>query len=157
MKFIYNYVQQYSPFETCIELLESTATDEDKKPLTEDIIEDKVVMLLLEVPLIDEKNCVAGDCADKGKRLEFKVRALLIDREDLLRSDLNTTLCLSKYFHPLPYAKYNTPGTGLVTGQQVLDAYNTQVLTNMQVISDGVIKVHDHYSHELYLSFSLKR
>ena len=123
---MFNYTQLYIPFEQCLELLPSDSTDDGKEILTEEILDDKVIMLLLEVPLIDEKNCVAIDCADKGKRIEFKARPLLIDRKLLEDSDILLNLCQNKFFAFKPITKFNVPKTYLVTGQHIIDAFNSQ-------------------------------
>ena len=146
---MYNYAQLYAPFENCLELLPTDSDDEDKEVLTEDILDDKVIMLLLEVPLIDEKNCVAIDCADKGKRLEFKARPLLIDREELEDSDILLNLCQNKFFARNPLPKYNVTATNLITGQHVLDAFNTQIIKGKQRLHDAIKLVRDHYAQEL--------
>ncbi len=146
---MYSYAQLYAPFENCLELLPTDSDDEDKEVLTKNILDDKVIMLLLEVPLIDEKNCVAIDCADKGKRLEFKARPLLIDREELEDSDILLNLCQNKFFARNPLPKYNVAATNLITGQHVLDAFNTQIIKGKQRLHHAIKLVRDHYAQEL--------
>ena len=146
---IYNYAQLYAPFENCLELLPFDSEDEGKEILTEDILDDKVIMLLLEAPLIDEKNCVAIDCADKGKRLEFKARPLLIDREELEDSEILLNQCQNKYFANKLLPRYSVPKSHLVTGQHVLDAFNSQIIKGKQILHDSIRSLHNHYLQEL--------
>ncbi|WP_299336097.1 hypothetical protein [uncultured Psychroserpens sp.] len=146
---MYDYAKLYEPFENCLELLPSDSEDDGKEILTQDILDDKVIMLLLEAPLIDEKNCVAIDCADKGKRLEFKARPLLIDREELEDSAIRLNQCQNTYFAKKVLPKYNVPRTNLVTGQHVLEAFNLQINKSKQILHDAIKSVHDHYQQEL--------
>ncbi len=145
---LYGYTQRYEPFKNCQELLHSDAEDEDKQALTATVLENKVVMLLLEAALIDEKNCVTVDCADKGKRLQFKARPLLIEINTLIDSDFVLNQCSTHYFDNLVLSKYNVPKTKLVTASQVLDGIDNAIVKNKQKISDAIEKVHDHYLQE---------
>jgi hypothetical protein len=141
----FEYSNMYKPFENCRELFPSDSEDEGKEILTEDILEDKLVMLLLEVPLIDEKNCVAIDCADKGKRLEFKVRPLLIDREELEDSNILLNQCQSNVFRLRPIPRYNVPKSRLITGHDVLNAFGTQITKGKQDLHDRIKEVYEHF------------
>lgn len=55
------------------------------KPLGEPsgFLEDKAVILFLEAPLEPLKNCIEGDCDDKGQECRGRIRKLLIRIEDL--------------------------------------------------------------------------
>ncbi len=143
---LYQYTQMYQPFETCIELLEADADDEDKEVLTEGILDNKVVMLLVEALLIDEKNCVAMDCADKGKRLEFKIRPLLLDADLLEESEFDLEICNQTYFEKLALPRYNVPKEDLVTTADVLDTYNSLIDTAKGRLSNFINEIHDHYA-----------
>lgn len=48
-----------------------------------DFLEDKIVVLLLEMKEKPLKNCIEIDCEDKGDKIEFQVKPLLVLREDL--------------------------------------------------------------------------
>ena len=146
---LYEHTQRYLPFRDTIELLEADAADDGKEPLTADILEDKVVMLLLETALINEKNCVTIDCADKGKRLQFKVRPLLIDENLLDDSDFELASCITNYFKKLSLPRYNVPQTTLKTGTQVLGAFNTQIGAAIASVVDAISTIHTHYESAL--------
>ncbi|GAB5401601.1 MAG: hypothetical protein Aureis2KO_31860 [Aureisphaera sp.] len=143
---LYQYTQMYQPFENCLELLEADAEDEDKQVLTEEVLDNKVVMLLVEALLIDEKNCVALDCADKGKRLEFKIRPLLIDADLLEESEFDLEICNRMYFEQLRLQRYSVPKATLTTTENVLDAYNSLIISSKGQLNDAVQEIHDHYS-----------
>lgn len=143
---LYQYTDLYQPFETSIELLPSSADDEDKAVLTEDIIEDKVVMLLVEALLIDEKNCVALDCDDKGKRLEFKIRPLLVDADVLSDSEFKLNDCNRLYFDNLVLPRYNVPRTDLARVSDILDGYKSIITQAIPLINDSFNGIHDFYA-----------
>ncbi len=70
------------------ELLGSAAEEDEADPLTEltaAFVQDKVVMLLLEAKQESLKNCDANNCADKGARMQFTLRTLLINDADAER------------------------------------------------------------------------
>lgn len=58
---------------------------EDPHPLkgSGDFLRDKVVVLLLEMKEKPLKNCTEIDCEDKGERIEFRVKPLLVPKGDL--------------------------------------------------------------------------
>lgn len=116
------YGSKYLPFKNAIELLEPTTTELVKTAIPNGFFNDKVVLLILETALIDEKNCVNTNCDDKGKRLEFTVRPLVINNSDiapLLLSGFDIKKASQKIVTP----RYNVPFKNLVTGQQVLDGF----------------------------------
>ncbi len=145
---LYQYTQMYQPFKNCLELLKGGASDEDKEPITEATLDNKVVMLLIEALLIDEKNCVALDCADKGKRLEFKIRPLLIDADLLEESEFDLTLCNKTYFDNIALPRYNVPKDTLTTSLDVLNAHNHLILKTKSSISQRIKVIHDHYAND---------
>jgi hypothetical protein len=71
------------------------ADDDDPAtmPLSEDFLigvdqlegsgDEKVLLLLFECKLLDNRNCTPNNCDDKGKTVETNVRPLLIRRQDL--------------------------------------------------------------------------
>lgn len=143
---LYQYTQMYQPFENCLELLEADAEDEDKQPLTEEVLDNKVVMLLVEALLIDQKNCVGLDCSDKGKRLEFKIRPLLLDADLLEESEFDLEICNRTYFEKLALPRYNVPRSTLITSKNVMDSYNSLISASKSSLSDAVNNIHDHYA-----------
>jgi hypothetical protein len=116
------YGSKYVPFKNAIELLEPATTEPLKTAIPNGFFNDKVVLFILETALIDEKNCVNTNCDDKGKRLEFTVRPLVIKNSDiapLLLSGFDIKKASQKVVAP----RYNVPFKNLITGQQVLDGF----------------------------------
>lgn len=131
---IFKHVTQYVPIKNCIELLPATSTVEGKLPIPDNFFEDKAIILLLEVALIDQKNCVTTNCDDKGKRMEFNVRPLLIPIEDA------TQLLLPEYpsvvnYDEISLPRYNVPYKKIVSGAEVLKGfekiYDTSLLNSI--------------------------
>lgn len=46
-------------------------------------MKDKIVVLLLEMSEVPLKNCIDTDCDDKGEKIQFAVKPLLVDRDDI--------------------------------------------------------------------------
>jgi hypothetical protein len=113
---------KYLPFKNAIELLEPTTTELVKTAIPNGFFNDKVVLLILETALIDEKNCVNTNCDDKGKRLEFTVRPLVIKNSDIAPL-LLLGFDIKKASQKIVTPRYNVPFKNLVTGQQVLDGF----------------------------------
>jgi hypothetical protein len=119
---ILKYGSKYLPFKNAIELLEPTSTEPLKKAIPNGFFNDKVVLFILETALIDEKNCVNTNCDDKGKRLEFTVRPLVINNSDITPL-LLLGFDIKKASQKLVTPRYNVPFKNLVTGQHVLDGF----------------------------------
>ena len=142
---IYQSAATYSSLSSCIELLPSNSEDEEKQALTEEILVNKVVMLLLESPLIDEKNCITVDCADKGKRLELKVKVLLVDPGLLQELKFNQSNCAYGYLNRLKLPRFNVPKTDLITGSQVNNAFDNIIKKSTGPLSDSIKEVHGYF------------
>lgn len=123
LKDIFQYNGPYQSIKKCVELLPKNSNAEDKKPIPNGFFDDKVVLLLLEIGLVDEKNCVTTNCDDKGKRLEFNVRPLLISVEDVSNHLLKEYAACQNY-DKLTFPRYNVPfQSNLTTANSVNDAF----------------------------------
>ena len=145
---IYDYSSVYNPFKDCFELLKNDSEDEGKEPLTAAFLEDKIVMLLLEVSLIDKKNCDTTNCDDKGKALKFKLRPLLVDKELIDEEIFDLDSCTTNYFETIPVPKYNVTKTNLVTGNQVLDQFYSLITSIKQNVNTAIKAVHNYYKSD---------
>lgn len=120
---IFKHNSAYQPIKNCVELLPKNSNAEDKKPIPNGFFDDKVVLLLLEIDLVDEKNCVTTNCDDKGKRLEFNIRPILIpinaDTKPLLKE-----YAALKNYDKLTFPRYNVPfQSNLTTSNAVFDGF----------------------------------
>ncbi|PJJ10315.1 hypothetical protein CLU83_3718 [Flavobacterium sp. 1] len=140
LDFIFKYVSQYESIKNCIELLPSSSAVPAKKPIPKDFFINKAIILFLEVSLIDQKNCNTTNCDDKGKRMEFIIRPLVIPINELTKS-LLPEQHLEDNYSKLTFPRYNVPHKNLITGISVLDEFKkvfevTQLLTISNAIKD---------------------
>lgn len=142
---IYEMAGAYASLNPCIELLTNDSDDAEKTPLTAEILKNKIVMLLLESPLIDEKNCVTIDCADKGKRLELNVRVLVIDIDLLEKLQFNLSNCSSGYLAKLKLPRFNVPSTDLSSGNIVMQAFNTVIQQSKSFLTKTIEAIHNNF------------
>lgn len=119
---IFKYAPKYESIKNCFELLPADASDEDKKPIPNTFFTDKLVILLLEVSLIDQKNCVTTNCDDKGKRIEFKIRPLVIPINEVTK-ELTTAYQLPELYSKVTFPRYNVPYKNIITATNVLDGF----------------------------------
>lgn len=146
---IFKYSAKYTPIKNCFELLPSNSAVANKKSIPNDFFDDKVIMLLLEVTLIDQKNCVTTNCDDKGKRMEFNVRPLVIPISELTEA-LAPDYPLPTWYKKLSFPRYNVPFKNTVNAIQVLDgftkAYSDAYLTE---ISNAIKTIYDAHQNNL--------
>jgi hypothetical protein len=137
----------YLGLEKALELLEAEAPDEGKSPVSKGFLDDKVVMLLLETSLINEKNCVNTNCDNKGKRFEFNIRPLLVDIQALSASDSPfLTYPRAPDFPKLELPRYNTPFKSIKTGQEVLDAFDVLLADPaLDTVSNHIQIIYNYY------------
>jgi hypothetical protein len=147
---IFKYTSMYDPIKKCFELLPSNATNTKKKPIPNTFFNDHLVMLFLEVTLIDQKNCDTTNCDDKGKRIEFNIRPLVIPINESTEALIPDYQLLEQH-DTLTFPRYNVPYKNIVTGAQVLDgfkkAYHDTHLTN---ISDSISNIYQNYKSILF-------
>jgi hypothetical protein len=146
---IFKHASKYQPIKNTIELLESSSTEVDKVAIPNNFFANKTIMLLLETSLIDQKNCVSTNCDDKGKRLEFKVRPLVID------SFVYQTLLFPEFpkinsFKKLVLPRYNVPFTNIINGNQVLNGFK-KIFTDASItaISNQISEAYSGYNSVL--------
>lgn len=123
--------KKYEPLKNSIELLPTNTLEVDRIAIPNNFFKDKIVILLLETSLIDEKNCVTTNCDDKGKRIEFKIRPLLISINQL-NSYLFPEYPKVVNFEKISLPRYNVPHHQLITGSDVLNEFKKN-------LSDSVI------------------
>lgn len=102
-----------------LELLPAGAEVADKRPVSGLTLDNYVVVLFLEARQVRLKNCDTNDCNDKGGRLEFRIRPLLV-HVDLFEENNPPA------FDALMLKRYGVPTTTAwpVTGDQVLRAFH---------------------------------
>ncbi|WP_309641287.1 hypothetical protein [Flavobacterium sp.] len=143
---IFKYRSQYEPIKSCVELLESNSSAEGKQDIPNGFFDDKVIILLLEMSLIDQKNCVTTNCDDKGKRMEFNIRPLLIPINDLTREKLIRVHSLPENYARLAFPRYNVLYNNLTTAANVLDGFRKVYDDNYLIsISVAIAKIYQGF------------
>ncbi|MCF2219899.1 hypothetical protein H9Q08_11320 [Chryseobacterium sp. PS-8] len=139
------YTKMYESLKNSVELLPNNTLEVDKIAIPNNFFKDKIVILLLETSLIDEKNCVTTNCDDKGKRLEFKIRPLLVPI-----NQLNLVL-FPEYpkivnFEKISLPRYNVPHNQLITGSDVLNEFKKNLADSViNNVSEKISLVYNSY------------
>ena len=143
---IFKYSAAYKSIKNCNELLKSASEDELSIPIPADFFINHVIILLLEVSLIDQKNCDTTNCNDKGKRMEFNLRPLVIPINE-------ETLVFLKEYNPIEnfgkiiFPRYNVPVKDLSTAEDVLKGFQKIFLDtiNIEILDERITKIFKAY------------
>ncbi len=110
-----------------------------KKPLTAAFLQDKVVLLFVELLEESNKNCNPDSCDDKGKMVTVTIRPLLVsasDAEALLANDDASGFSKAGLkcgdWPELRLPRYNVPATTLPTTAHILKSF-------LDIIKDPLI------------------
>ncbi|MBL7740227.1 MAG: PKD domain-containing protein [Chitinophagaceae bacterium] len=99
------------------------------RPISPAVLADHIVVLFLEAEELNLKNCDTNDCNDKGSRMDFDVKALLVHRkimDAIISQDKRPAPVPGKA--PLPLLKrYNIPSQPLTSSSAVLQAFRNIV------------------------------
>lgn len=139
------HAKKYEPLKNSIELLPTNTLEVDRIVIPNNFFKDKIVILLLETLLIDEKNCVTTNCDDKGKRIEFKIRPLLISINQL-NPYLFPEYPKVMNFEKISLPRYNVPHNQLITGSDVLNEFKKNLADSViSNVSDKISLVYKSY------------
>lgn len=117
--------QRFPLFELAV-----AGSPEAKKPLSADVLKDKVALIFVELLEVDNKNCDPDSCDDKGTTVTVTFRPLLVaekDAEGLIGTDELTGFsrpgqkCAAWPEVKMP--RYNVPATSLPDSARVLKQY----------------------------------
>ena len=139
------HAKKYEPLKNSIELLPTNTLEVDRIAIPDNFFKDKIVILLLETLLIDEKNCVTTNCDDKGKRIEFKIRPLLISINQL-NPYLFPEYPKVMNFEKISLPRYNVPHNQLITGSDVLNEFKKNLADSViSNVSEKISLVYKSY------------
>lgn len=139
------HAKKYEPLKNSIELLPTNTLEVDRIAIPNNFFKDKIVILLLETSLIDEKNCVTTNCDDKGKRIEFKIRPLLISINQL-NPYLFPEYPKVMNFEKISLPRYNVPHNQLITGSDVLNEFKKNLADSViSNVSEKISLVYKSY------------
>ncbi|GGC44611.1 hypothetical protein GCM10011386_41140 [Parapedobacter defluvii] len=107
----------YYGMEGIFELVPAASPAEGKKAVSSLKKDEYVVVLLLEAKQVKLKNCDTNDCNDKGSRLDFTVKPLLV-HIDLLKGDDES------FFNTLLLKRYGVPANNRwESGESILNGF----------------------------------
>ena len=136
-----------------IDELTVNATDEGAVALDKSYLEDKIVLLFVELLKKDAKNCDPDSCDDKGVNVTVTIRPLLVSvREDIgglmtgMKGGSNGLNQKINNLPALPLPRFNVPATNLVTTANIIDAYR-------DVLDEGFIKQIEAAIGKLFILF----
>lgn len=152
---ILSLTSKYASIKNCIELYPSKSEGGPEKPITSGFFNGKKVVLLLETSFIDQKNCIASNCDDKGKRIDFKLRPIVIpsgiSEEDYFKS-YPTAPSLLKIKPP----RYNVPASSLKTGREILMAFKMDSNNSkLNDLSQNGYNLYNHYRDKFEINTTL--
>jgi|CXWL01.1.fsa_nt_gi hypothetical protein len=116
-----------------------------------DFLEDKAVLLFLELKKASLRNCSPNNCDDKGAEVTATVRRLLIKVDDLSKiiaaanqletdltaADLEALLLARLNLPDLRLPRYDVPNTNPVTSNQVLSAFQAVFRADKLTLNTG--------------------
>lgn len=140
--------------EQSLEVDDSTSIESDPS-----FMKDKIVVLLLEMKEKPLKNCVDTDCDDKGDKIEFAIKPLLVLKADIdkfLKSHegpivVEPKATVEPVLHDLQLRRYNVPVSELTSSDLVLNAF-LELVTEPQLkrLSEVLNYCYVHYKPILF-------
>lgn len=143
--------------------------EDNKKPQAKTLssqksgfLNDYVVVLFLEATETDLKNCSAFDCTNKGGKMQFNVRPLLVakkdlpviakkaealDKERVRFTEMEIEKEKARLSHEIMFKRYNVPYTPLKSSTDVLNGF-TKIVddTTLQEVANAYIFCYEKYS-----------
>jgi PKD repeat protein len=124
----------------------------------EKFIRDKVVVLFLEIDHVDLKNCIEGDCDDKGSEFVFKVVPLLIGVKDLMLyfsedgdtlEDLNSAMLAKYSIKEINCPRFDVLANRLTTHEQIAESFRDNINLVIPKIDMAIALMQALYSEKM--------
>jgi hypothetical protein len=130
-----------------LELVPDTDKETDgKRPLTALKLQDYMVVIFQEASQIDLKNCDTQDCNDKGSRLDFVQRTLLVKKK------LYTYIKLLG-FNSILLKRFNVPAGDMNTAEDILNGFLAITDDNtLKSLSENLVRSWERFAPLLGLS-----
>ncbi|MCR9014583.1 PKD domain-containing protein [Aquiflexum gelatinilyticum] len=124
---------------------DSDKDTEGKKSISTINNQDYAVVLFLEAEQVDLKNCDTQDCNDKGSRMDFILRVLLVKKTLF---DSGKTIS----FNSILLKRYNVPVADLKTAEDILNGFLAITDDNtLTKLSENLIRSWDRFAVPLGL------
>lgn len=130
----------------------------------EKFFRDKVIVLFLEIDHVDLKNCIEGDCDDKGSEFVFKVVPLLIGVQDLMLyfskdgdtlEDLNSAILAKYSIKEINCPRFDVLANRLTTHEQIGQSFRDNINLVVPQIEKTIALMQLLYSEKFGQSNSL--
>lgn len=119
---------------------DSDKETEGKQLLTMLKLQDYVVVVFLEASQIDLKNCDTQDCNDKGSRLDFVQRTLLVKKK-------LSTYIRQLGFNSILLKRFNVPVADMNTAEDVLNGFLAITDDNtLKRLSENLVRSWDRFA-----------
>lgn len=110
-------------------------------------LNDKILVYVLEKKTTDLKNCTSNDCDDKGERVDFTLKPLLVDKS-IIDAAGNLFSNSAKIFPDVDFRRLYLPSATNVDADDVFESFKT-------VFSDSVtLQQLEAGLDKIYLNFS---
>jgi hypothetical protein len=123
---------------------------------TTSFLNDYAVVLFLEANELDLKNCDTFDCTNKGEKMQFAVRPLLVKKTDLptqSATSSTTGTTSSTQSHQIKLKRYNVPYANLKNSFAVIKAFTALVDDEtLQGVSNAFNYCYQQYGSMLGIS-----
>ncbi|MCT4624446.1 MAG: hypothetical protein N4A46_12555, partial [Schleiferiaceae bacterium] len=128
------------------------------KKLGANFFRDKVVVLFLEIEHVDLKNCIEGDCDDKGSELVFTVRPLLVLLKDLMLyfskdddtlEDLNSAILAKYAIKKIVCPRFDVLAQRLTNHNQIAEVFSDNISTVVPRIDIALTFIETLYEDKL--------
>ncbi len=106
-------------------------------------VNDKVVLLLLQANLIQQENCLTTSCDDKGMRLEFQLKPIIVDSSWLGQFESENKAKI--HFEKLYLSRFNVPKTKLVKGVDIFAQHQRIVQQAQTPTHQRISEVYKYY------------
>lgn len=101
----------------------------------------KIVVLLLEMSEVPLKNCIDTDCEDKGEKIQFRIKPLLVSKSDIdafIKSHVVPVVTEPKpsvdpVLNDVQLRRFNVPVSQLLSTDAVLNAF-------LQIVDEPTLK-----------------
>lgn len=141
--------QKYIPLKNCLTLLTTDSDIPTKSALPDGFFDDKLLIILLEIKLIDLKNCVSGDCDDKGKRIEFNTKVIAVEKA-LWGIELFNKKKEPVVFKKLHVPRFNSDNKYLKDANTVFDAFKKLTQGDyIDKLSQKIKELHDSFENDI--------
>ena len=134
------------------------------KSQTEKFWRDKVVLLFLEIEDEDLKNCIEGDCDNKGAIRNFNVKPLLIGMADLVRffnrdgdtiEDINSAVMARYAIKEIVCPRFDVIANNLKTHNQIAESFKDNANSLLSPIGKSLAMMQVLYAQKLGVANSL--